>query len=86
MKPEEWFEMPLISTIIERLNEKAKELHIISVKDKEWTPEFKKILKKIGNENGYNVWGTGLDLREWLFDVCWVKDGDKWITHFRDGL
>lgn len=83
MNDNAWHEEKPVSTIIDRLQDKAVELHRKSVSNSVWTVEFKNVLKEIGHENGYTVWGNNLDNSEWLFDVCWVKDGDKWQTHFK---
>lgn len=78
----DWTQTPYVNEVIEGLKTKAKELYERDVKDHIWTEEMKSLLKDIGNKYGYVVWGTGLDNSEWLFDVCWIKDGDQWMTEF----
>ncbi len=79
----EWYLCVPFEKIIDLLNAKYIELLNKSVSNSIWTVEFKRILQQIGIDEGFTVWGTGLDNSEWLYDVCWVKDGDKWMTHFK---
>lgn len=50
-------------------------------RDKSWTRELKAALCNLGHQSGYKVYGagtTGADYGEWMYDLCWVKEGENW--------
>lgn len=59
---------------------------------KEWTGYFFDSLVDIGIENGLKIYTHSSNKKipqnkgetiEWLFDLCWSNEGDKWIENYK---
>ena len=66
---------PIEDEILGKLNEVAKECYAAAVGDRDWTLEFKKALRDLGESHGFQVWSSLGDKSssEWLWDLCWAN-------------
>ena len=66
---------PIEQEIVSGLNQEAERLYEMAATRKEWTATFKKTLRKLGKERGYEVWAKFDDEPNsgWLWDLCWAR-------------
>lgn len=66
---------PIEQGILGKLNEAAKSLYARGAGDGEWTRKFKQVLRDLGKDHGFQVWGSFGDnsSSEWLWDLCWAN-------------
>jgi hypothetical protein len=70
---------PIEREILHRLNDVAGQLYAEQAGTPEWTLRFKKGLKELGEERGFEVWAKFDDdsASGWLWDLCWADCPDE---------